>query len=133
MLTHNLCPPPPTPRAGKTIFRPPDVAVPGVHVPLRLRRRGDAAAALNLTLPLLVGNHYFYRSRADVALKAAGWPGRNRQHRRNYNLTDALLWGRKEDRRLRDRWGPELLRRMGALVTTRGCGECLHGAGRGAA
>ena len=119
--------------AGKTIFRPPDVAVPGVHGPIRLRRRGDAAAGLNLTRPLLVGNHYFYRSRADVALKAAGWPGRNRQHRRNYNLTDALLWGRKEDRRLRDRWGPELLRRMGALVTTRGCGECLHGAGRGAA
>ena len=102
--------------AGKTIFRPPDVAVPGVHAPIRLRRRGDAAAGLNLTRPLLVGNHYFYRSRADVALKAAGWPGRNRQHRRNYNLTDALLWGRKEDRRLR-----EEDRRLGARRTA-GCG-----------
>ena len=78
--------------------------------------------------------HYYHRYRADVMLKAAQWrAGKGLpEHVRNYNLTDSLLWGRKEDRRLRDRWGPELQRRMSEMVTTGDSGECLHGVGRGA-
>ena len=114
---------------GKTIFRPPDVEVAGIHLPIRYRRHGDV---INYDPPLLVGNHYYYRSRADVLLKAKQWrAGRGMpEHVRNYNLTDSLLWGRTKDYRLRDRWGPELLRRMRRLVTTDGPGKCLHGTSR---
>ena len=73
--------------------------------------------------------HYYHRYRADVMLKAAQWrAGKGLpEHVRNYNLTDSLLWSRTEDRRLRDRWGSELQRRMSALVTMRDSWECLPG------
>ena len=87
---------------------------------MRWRRgRGDCGSGRR---PLLL----LTRSQADDPVASAP------QHQRNYNLTDALLWGRKEDRRLRDRWGAALRRRMSALVTPGDARECLHGAGRGA-
>ena len=117
---------------GKTIVRPPDIAEAGIHVPNRYNRHGDA---INLIPPLLVGNHYYYRSREDVMLKSKQWRSGTGlpEHMRNFNLTDSLLWGRKEDHRLKDRWGSELRRRMREIVATGpGAGTCRHGVGRGA-
>ena len=117
---------------GKSVFRPPAVELAGVHHPRRFRTE---ALTLYSAPPLLVGNHYYYRSRADVELKAAQWrDGKGLpEHARNFNLTDARFWGRLEDRALRERFGGALLRRMRRLVTTEGARACLHGAGRGAA
>ena len=115
---------------GKTIFRPLDVEVAGIHAPVRLRRPGSA---IPWTPPLLVGNHYYYRSREDVRLKAAQWRGGLGlpAHVRNYNLTDSLLWNRTTDDRLRRRWGAELAGRV-ARLTRYYEGPCANGVGRGA-
>uniref|UniRef100_A0A7S0LWF2 Glycosyltransferase family 92 protein n=1 Tax=Cryptomonas curvata TaxID=233186 RepID=A0A7S0LWF2_9CRYP len=114
---------------GKTIFRPEAVAEAGIHVPERMRHKGDG---LNWKPPLLIGNHYYYRSRDDVELKARQWRGGvgMPDHVRNYNLTDELLWSRTRDGALRRSWGEELARRVRGL--TRTAGPCRHGVGRGA-
>ena len=93
----------------------------------------DCCLSLRSTAPSprvhhIVGNHYYYRSRDDVFLKSAQWRAGTGlpDHVRNVNLTDALLWGRKEDFRLKERWGAELRRRVGELVTTSRTGKCRH-------
>jgi hypothetical protein len=114
---------------GKAIFRPSAVAEAGIHVPVRMHRRAEG---MNWRTPLLVGNHFYYRSRDDVELKAKQW--RNGvgmpDHVRNYNLTDELLWSRTRDDALRRAWGEELAGRVRGL--TRTAGPCQHGVGRGA-
>ncbi len=109
---------------GKTVFSPPAVEIAGVHFPEKLRH---PRASINWNPPLLVGNHYYYRSREDVELKASQW--RMSEHVRNYNITDSLLWSVVPDDFLRARWGPELARRMRQLTSRRGA--CANGVGRG--
>ena len=110
---------------GKTVFSPPAVATAGVHFPEKMSHPG---ARINWDPPLLVGNHYYYRSREDVELKASQW--RMPEHVRNFNITDGPLWSLVADDFLRVRWGPELARRMEQL--TRHRGSCARGVGRGA-
>jgi hypothetical protein len=110
---------------GKSIFSPPAVAIAGVHHPLEMRY---PSSGVNWDPPLLVGNHYYYRSREDVELKASQWY--LTEHVRNYNLTDDLLWNVVVDDVLRQRWGPELARRMQDLTSF--SGSCVNGVGRGA-
>jgi hypothetical protein len=114
---------------GKTIFRPAAVALAGIHTPARMRFTGDSQ---NWDPPLLVGNHYYYRSRDDVELKAKQWRNGTGMpaHVRNYNLTDKLLWSHTRDDVLRRSWGEELARRVRGLSHT--AGPCRYGVGRGA-
>ena len=114
---------------GKAIFRPPAVDLAGIHIPDRMRRSGSR---IHWKPELLVGNHYYYRSRDDVALKAKQWRNGTGMpaHVRNYNLTDTLLWGRTRDDAVRRTWGEELARRVRGISRT--AGPCQHGVGRGA-
>ncbi len=114
---------------GKAIFRAAAVAEAGVHIPTRMHSSGEQ---VNWDPPLLIGNHYYYRSRDDVELKAKQWRGGigMPDHVRNFNLTNELLWSRTRDEGLRRSWGGELARRVGGL--TRTAGSCQHGFGRGA-
>ena len=111
---------------GKSMFRPQDVLEAGVHAPAKWR--GSYRTEMFVETPagrevLLLGNHYYYRSRDDVARKAAQW--HVSEHLRNFNLTDTLLWSALRDDRVRQRWGPELARRVRRLATF--SGGCAQG------
>jgi hypothetical protein len=114
---------------GKSLFRPADALEAGVHNPAAWRPGAPDSAAFSAdTLAgrrsvLLMGNHYYYRSREDAALKASQW--HIPEHVRNCNLTDDLLWNRVRDDRLRSQWGPPLARRMRRLVAVGG--RCAQG------
>ena len=107
------------------MFRPEEVLKNGVHRPDKWKTNDSVVQFIDLpsgNIPLILGNHYYYRSRDDVNLKASQW--RILEHIRNFNLTDDLLWNRLPDVHVQRKWGQELARRMLRLATFKGkCGN----------
>jgi hypothetical protein len=128
---------------GKSVIRTRHVTGVAVHYPDKFAdghthlHSAEAGWLLSPPLPLAWCNHYWFRSRDDgVARATEQWRQSSLAHMMAlYDEADLGFYGQVADTLVRDRWGPELARRVRALATLDGdCpggGEGGGGGGRG--